>query len=314
MPAIGRPPARKPGRATLARSVRRAIPLLVVLLQAVILSAQPHDYRTSIGAWRAEHDRKLRAEDGWLAVVGLAWLEPGENAAGSAATAGVRLPAPAPPAVGRFRLERGLVTFTPAPDTDIRLNGRPLGAPTPLRSDAGGAADKLSIGSLTLYVIERGGRLGIRIKDSNSEPRRQFAGERWYPVQEAWRVTGRFVPHPTPKAVPIVNALGQVENQPSPGYVAFTIGGREYRLDPIAQGGPDAPLFFIFKDRTAGATTYPAGRFLYADPPRDGRVELDFNKAENPPCAFTPFATCPLPPKQNELPVRIEAGELYEHR
>ncbi len=179
-----------------------------------------------------------------------------------------------------------------------------------LRADtASGGPDVLVLGPLSLQVIERGGRYGIRLKDNASARRREFAGLQWYPVSEAHRVVARFVPHATPKTIPIANVLGQEDQQPSPGYVVFTIGGQEVRLEPILEAPDAKELFFIFKDPTAGRDTYPAGRYLYTDLPKDGAVTLDFNKAYSPPCAFTAYATCPLPPPQNRLPVRIEAGE-----
>jgi uncharacterized protein (DUF1684 family) len=158
-------------------------------------------------------------------------------------------------------------------------------------------------------VIKRGERVRLRITDSESPARRGFAGLRWFPVDEAYRVRGRFLPASRPRTIPIPNVLGQVEPMPSPGEVVFTLGGREHHLVPVRERG-ETQLFFIFHDETAGRETYPSGRFLYADPPQDGTVVLDFNRAYSPPCAFTNFATCPLPPPQNRLPLRIEAGEL----
>jgi uncharacterized protein (DUF1684 family) len=160
-----------------------------------------------------------------------------------------------------------------------------------------------------MYVIERGGRFALRVKDPESARRRSFRGLDWFPVRESYRVTARFVPYEPPKAIPIANVLGTVEPMPSPGYVVFSLNGREFHLDPVLEDPAAKELFFIFRDETAGKQTYPAGRFLYADLPKDGRVVLDFNKAYSPPCAFTSFATCPLPPRQNRLDVRIEAGE-----
>jgi uncharacterized protein (DUF1684 family) len=164
-------------------------------------------------------------------------------------------------------------------------------------------------GSKTFTVIERSGRYAVRLKDNESKLRSSFAGMRWFPARESYRVNARFVSYPQPKTLAIPNILGSSYPYPSPGYVVFQIDGTEFRLEPVIEEG-DKELFFIFRDRTAGKETYGAGRFLYTDLPRDGKVELDFNKAENPPCAFTPYATCPLPPRQNVLPVRIEAGEL----
>ncbi len=158
-----------------------------------------------------------------------------------------------------------------------------------------------------MFVIRRGPRTAIRLRDIHSKMREEFTALHWYPVKEQYRVLAKFVSYHQPQRIAIPNILGQTESQPSPGYAVFQLMGHSYRLDPILEGDQ---LFFIFKDQTSPNTTYGAGRFLYADPPKEGRVVLDFNKAVNPPCAFTPYATCPLPPKQNRLAVRIEAGEM----
>jgi uncharacterized protein len=149
------------------------------------------------------------------------------------------------------------------------------------------------------------------VKDKQSKYREAFHGLKWFPVREQFRITARWVAYPKPRQVSIVNIIGNLIEMPSPGCAVFQIGGREMRLEPVVEN--DKELFFIFRDQTSAKETYPGGRFLYTDLPRDGKLELDFNKAENPPCAFTPYATCPLPPKQNSLPVRIEAGELTAH-
>src|SRR6516162_5455203 len=162
-----------------------------------------------------------------------------------------------------------------------------------------------------MFVIQRANRFGIRLKDKNSATRKAFSGLKYFPVQEQYRVEARFLPYDPPKKIAVPNILGDTEEEPSPGYVEFTLSGQKCRLDPVSAGDE---LFFIFRDLTSGKETYPSGRFLYTDMPKNGEVVLDFNKAVNPPCAFTPFATCPLPPKQNHLPIRIEAGELrYGH-
>ena len=184
------------------------------------------------------------------------------------------------------------------------------------RGDDGSAVEmkpetKLTVGARTFSVIERAGRYGVRLKDNHSKLREEFRGQRWFPVNELYRVTARFVSYDQPKPIAVPNILGSSYQETSPGYAVFTLHGRELRLEPVTE---DKRLFFIFRDQTAGHETYGAGRFLYAESPRDGKVELDFNKAENPPCAFTPYATCPLPPRQNVLAVRIEAGELAPAR
>jgi len=202
-----------------------------------------------------------------------------------------------PASYGVFELHGGKVTFHPA-----------SGAPVELKSDTDGPPTELHLETLTMFVIHRGQRYGIRVKDTASGLRSAFTGERWFPVNESYRVTAKFVPYPAGKTITVPNILGEVEQEPCPGYVEFTLNGQRLRLDPVVE---DKELFFIFHDLTSGKESYPPGRFLYSAMPANGQVELDFNKAINPPCAFTPFATCPLPPKQNRLPVRIEAGELH---
>jgi hypothetical protein len=271
------------------------------------------DYRRSIESWRAEREAKLKADDGWLTLVGLFWLEEGENRVGATPEAEVALaPGSAPAAVGTITLRGTIARFAPTPGADVRINGKPAAAQT-LRPQPGDY-DIVTTGSLTMFVIKRGGRYGVRVRDANSARRREFAGLRWFPIREDLRVTARFIPHPTPTSIMIANVLGAVEAWPTPGKVVFTLNGREFTLHAVLDGPDAKELFFIFRDGTTGSATYPGGRFLYAAMPRNGVVELDFNRAESPPCAFTAFATCPLPPKENALPVRIEAGELDPHR
>ena len=211
----------------------------------------------------------------------------------------------APARVGVFEFRSGRTKFRAEPGVDARIGGRPA-RDAELKPES----DEVVFAGLTMFVIKRGDRYGIRLRDKNSEARRTFQGCVWFPVRETLRVTGRFVPYDRPKQIPILNVIGDLAPMPSPGYVEFTLNGTLLRLDPVAEPGA-RELFFIFKDETAGTDTYPAGRFLYTAAPRNGVVELDFNRAVNPPCAFTAFATCPLPPRQNQLPVRIEAGERY---
>lgn len=286
---------------------------VLLLLGAVLASAPPvrapsPDYVHEIEGWRAQREEGLRAPDGWLSVVGLHWLREGTNTIGSAEGSDIRLPLSAPPRVGTIEFSRGRAVIRVAPGVTVKSKDAPI-TELELHSDHQGKPDLLAVGPITLYVIERGGRHALRIKDTESPRRRQFRGLEWYPVRESYRVQARFTPYDPPKKIPIANVLNTVEPMPSPGYVTFHLGGRELRLDPVLEEPDAKELFFIFKDMTAGKETYPAGRFLYAEMPKDGQVVLDFNKAYSPPCAFTSFATCPLPPRQNRLDVRIEAGE-----
>ncbi|HYL35682.1 MAG TPA: DUF1684 domain-containing protein [Bryobacteraceae bacterium] len=267
-------------------------------------------YRAEMAAWRAGHESELKAEDGWLAVAGLFWLKEGTNTAGSDASNYIVLPR-GPAQAGVFEFRDGKTSFRASPGVAASVNGKPLTSTAALQDDTNDSPDQVQLAGLTMLVIHRGNRSGIRLKDPESKTRREFTGLRWFPVNESYRVSAKFIAYPKPRMIPITNVLGETEPEASPGYVEFSLNGRPLRLDPVAE---DNRLFFIFRDLTAGKETYPAGRFLYADMPKNGVVDLDFNKAENPPCAFTAYATCPLPPKENRLPIRIQAGELdYGH-
>jgi uncharacterized protein (DUF1684 family) len=272
-------------------------------------AAVPAGYRKEIEDWRAQREVKLRADGGWLTVAGLFWLAPGINRFGAAPANEILLPGHSAPArAGVFRLEAGHVTVEVLPGVPVFLAGKPV-TRVELRSDAAGEPDVLTLGALSMQVIARGGRLGVRLKDMRSAARQTFKGLSWFPVRPQYRVSARFVPHPAPTTIAVATVIGGVETMPSPGSALFELDGKSVRLDPVLEAG-ETQLFFIFRDATSGRSTYGAGRFLYADPPRDGRIVLDFNKAYSPPCAFTPYATCPLPPAQNRLPSAIEAGEM----
>jgi hypothetical protein len=285
--------------------------VLIAGLVLLLLPVDPTSYQAEIEKWRQEREEALKAEDGWLTVAGLFWLKEVENSVGSDEGNDFVLPkASAPGRVGAFDFHNGATTFRAASGVAATVNGQPT-TRAALKPDTAGSPDLLRIRGLTMYVIQRGNRFGIRLKDKDSERRRNFTGTRWFPVKEEYRVTAKYVPYDPPKKLSIPNILGGVEEETSPGYVEFTLHGQRCRLDPVSEGDS---LFFIFKDQTAGRETYPSGRFLSASLPKNGEVVLDFNQAVNPPCAFTPYATCPLPPQQNQLPVRVEAGELrYGH-
>ena len=276
--------------------------LWTLAFAALMLAAPPNTtYVASIDQWRAERERLLKADDGWLTVAGLFWLKEGANTCGTDPQSDIVLPAGAGATrLGAFELQHGRTTFRSA-----------TGEVKPMKADTDGEPDVVTAGDVTMFVIHRGERYGIRLKDRNSRFRKEFTGLRWFPIREQYRVVAKFVPYPEPKMIAVPNILGETEKDPCPGYALFTLDGKEYRLEPVLE---DQQYFFIFRDLTAGKATYPAGRFFYADAPKDGKIVLDFNRAYNPPCAFTPFATCPLPPPGNRLAVRIEAGELnYPH-
>lgn len=270
------------------------------------LAGASSPYVTSVENWRKEREAALKAPDGWLTVTGLFWLKQGENRIGSDPSYEIVLPAGrAPERVGVIDFKDGKAWFRAA-RVAVQLNGKAVPSGE-LKSDKGGKPDVLKIADFTMFVIERNGKYGVRLRDIHSKMREEFKRLQWYPVREQYKVTAKFTAHHQPQKIAVPNILGQTSNEASPGYATFQLLGHSYRLDPVVE---DNELFFIFRDQTSDKTTYGAGRFLHADMPKEGKVVLDFNKAYNPPCAFTPYATCPLPPKQNKLPLKIEAGEL----
>ncbi|HEV8485386.1 MAG TPA: DUF1684 domain-containing protein [Blastocatellia bacterium] len=298
---------------TTIRSTHRLLGLSAILILTGTAWGQ-NTYHASIDAWRTEREATIKADDGWLTVTGLFWLKEGRNNFGTGADNEIVLPSGSGPTrAGTFLLKEGKITLQVVEDADVSLAGKAIHS-LDVKTDAKGPPDVLRIADLSLTVIKRGQRYGVRLKDRHSRNRKEFTGLRWYPVQESFRIAARFIPYDQPKEIEIVNVIGDVEKSKSPGVLTFTLQGQQYRLEPIVDEGK---LFIIFKDLTSGKTTYPAGRFLYAEAPKDAPKEsivtLDFNQAINPPCAFTAFATCPLPPRQNRLNIAIEAGEQTYH-
>ncbi len=290
--------------------MRLFLPLATLCLLALPAPAQ-EAYRASVDAWHAGRVARLSAEDGWLTLIGRDWLNPGENTLGSAPGSTVLLPDWAAPAkAGLFIVEGSTVRFKPLPGSGLLLNGKPA-VEAVLKSDATGKADVLQAGRVSFYLIQRGAKVGVRVKDPEAPTRKAFHGVPRYPVNAAWRVEADFIPYNPPQTRAISTVLGTSEPMTTPGLLRFKLGGREVTLEPMLEDPEHPQLFIIFKDTTSTKGTYPAGRFLYADMPKDGKVVLDFNRAINPPCAFSNFATCPLPPKQNQLEMDIMAGEKY---
>ncbi len=293
-------------------------PALALLALSALLAAAGCSRRTeadpayvaAVDAWHAQRIARLESETGWLTLVGLHELHAGPNVVGSAPGSDVPLIAKAPARVGRIDLDPGgEVTFAADPAVDVRRYQAPAAGPVTtldLVVDTAGQPTELAVGTLVMSVIRRGDRYFLRVKDTHAAALRNFTGIDRFPVDPRWRVTARL--EPGTGTVAVRNVLGQVDQEPSPGTLVFTIDGRACRLVPT--GAPGEELFIVFGDRTNGPRTYPGGRFLAADPPADdGTVILDFNEAYNPPCAFTEFATCPLPPEGNVLPVAVTAGE-----
>ncbi|HEX8254916.1 MAG TPA: DUF1684 domain-containing protein [Thermoanaerobaculia bacterium] len=260
-------------------------------------AVDPAKHQQEISQWQEQRAERLKKEDSWLTLVGLFWLEEGQNV--------VTLPSKQ-----TLRLTRAGEKVTLLPDASMTVEQKPLSGPTELRNDADPAGPAIvQMGSVRFNVIKRGERIGLRVKDANAPTRTQFAGLDYFPIDAKWRVDAQLEPYSPMKKIPIDDVTGMRSESDSPGALVFTLEGKEYRLDPVLEEGTDE-LFLIFRDETAKDETYPAGRYLYAPKPGpDGRTVIDFNKAYNPPCAFTPYATCPLPPLQNRLKTRIEAGE-----
>ena len=284
--------------------------MLLSTVLALSLSAAPsEDVATATQSWQQDRLKRLQAEDGWLTLVGLGWLKEGTNSAGSDGKADIVFPDGAPKDVGTFTRSGRTVTFQPAAGVSVTRDGKPfLGGP--VQSDQEGRAkpDIVQVGRLRFQLIDRGQRIGVRIKDPEARARKEFKGIPTFAPSAKWRVIARWEPANPPTEIAVPNVLGEIERSPSPGTAVFTVDGKEYRLTPVLEEGtPD--WFFIFADETNRTETYGAGRFLYAQPAKNGTLILDFNRAYNPPCAFSAFATCPLPPKQNRLAIRVEAGE-----
>lgn len=247
--------------------------------------------------WRSDRETRLKADDGWLTLVGLYWIEQGVSKIGSDPSSDVPLPASLPAKLGTITLEGSEAQFTPAPGVDLK--------PVTLHDDAKPNYEVVKTGSVSFYLIERGGRYGIRIKDTQSPARTNFAGLDWYPPDPTWSVEAKLTP--APHKVVFDTEVGVKQDGDSPGYLEFDRDGQHFKLEPVTE---DNELFLVIRDATSGKTTYAASRFLYASlPDQNGLTKLDFNRAYNPPCVFTAFATCPLPPQQNRMTVAVEAGE-----
>ena len=277
-----------------------------------LASAQAADpaYAKSVTDWRAKVEKSLRADNGWLTLAGRYVLKPGENTFGSGPGNDIVFPKGVGSAgMGSVFVEPGRVTVKMVPGLRMRKDGieyteRDMGTSVEKR-------DWVSVGTVAFHFIEVNGKTVMRLADNQSEVRRKFGGRVWYDVNDNYRVPAKFVPYEPGKKISIVNVLDEVSDEPVAGYVEFEIAGRgPYRLDALDD---DGGLFIIFSDATAGDTTYKPGRFLYVEekPLPNTRFTLDLNRAYNPPCAFSEFTTCPLPPKQNQLKVKIEAGEKY---
>ncbi len=264
-------------------------------------------YQKEIESWRLERETNLKKDGSWLTVAGLYWLREGESTVGADPENDFVLPeGTAPASVGTFTYGDGKVSFRASDGVTVVRKGEE-DQPVSTAALEPGEKNAIALGKLSMWVHASGPRLAIRLRDIDSPIRREFTGLSWFPLDPAYRVAAKFTPYPKPKDVEILNMLGDIEKYQSPGVVDFELQGQAIRMEPV--WNTDRGLWFIFKDGTSGKETYPSARFLQAEAPKDGSVVVDFNKAYNPPCAFNPYTTCPMPPKENRLKIRIEAGE-----
>ncbi len=272
------------------------------------------DESARIADWRAQRLASLTSATGWLTPIALYWLKDGENSFGRAPTQAFAVDDAALAAdTGEFVLTHGRVRYVAHSRRTMTYLGKPVTS-LDLVSDAHEKPTELIAGSLHFMLIERAGHLGIRVRDSVSPNRLQFKGLQYFPVRADWHIQAHFEPYVPERRISIVNILGMTEEMTSPGAIVFEREGRSWRLDAILEAPGDRELFVMFSDATSGQQTYGAGRFLYVGLPHADRIDVDFNEAFNPPCAFTDFATCPLPPQQNRLALSIDAGELKYER
>lgn len=297
-----------------------ALLLLIFVLPSVAQSPDPQ-WRSDLLKWRADHAEALQKPENWLSLIGLDWLKPGDNRFGSAKDNDIQVNAKIPAHTAVFRLDHGTVTLLPPKGEKfpegLKLNDQSASQQA-LRADDKPPRSHISIGTVGLIVLHRDVRYALRVWDASSAARIDFKGLHWYEPSPKYRVTARWIPSVPPRKLVIPTVLGTPIELPSPGVAEFTLAGKTLRIEPVLETPEAKQLFFILRDTTSTSTTYGAGRFLYTAFPsngldKPGELVLDFNRMENPPCAYTPYATCPLPVKQNRMPVAIPAGEKRYH-
>ncbi|MGO1540996.1 MAG: DUF1684 domain-containing protein [Luteimonas sp.] len=272
-------------------------------------TAASADFTAQQDAWRAGRHERLVAPDGWTGLIGLYWIELDAHYVGSSRDSGMRL-SKGPPRLGLVQRNGGRTFFTPERGADLTVDGKPLTRRIELHADRSEAPTLIDFddGLGQLSVIERAGRQALRVRHQEAESRLGFAGIDYWPADASWEIRGRFVAHPPGQTLEIASVVGGTEPMANPGVVEFERDGQAYRLEALDDG--EGGLFLILADRTSGHGSYGAGRYLdAAAPDAEGSVMLDFNRAYNPPCAFTNYATCPLPPLDNRLDLAITAGE-----
>jgi len=273
-------------------------------VEARAVSSADPAYAETITTWQDERETGLKGDESWLTVAGLFWLREGSSSVGSARTNDfVLAEGSAPATVGVFEFADRKATFVAEEGVSVTQAGAPVDS-VALEM---GEKHALEIGQLKMWLHYSGDRLAIRLRDLDATLRKEFVGLSWFPVDPAFRVNAKFTPHPEPKKVDMLNILGDIETFESPGYVDFELDGETVRMEPLSVR--EGALWFVYRDGTSGKESYAAARFLRTAPPENGEVVIDFNKSYNPPCAYNPFTTCPMPTEENRLGIRIEAGE-----
>jgi uncharacterized protein (DUF1684 family) len=302
-------------------NARAAFALLLSTLLLFPARAQDSAWQKENAAWREQHKADLLKPDGWLSLIGLEWLQPGDNSVGSAADNKIHL-ASGPSHLAILHLEGETVMLNPPQGgfpPDLLVAGAPAKSQTlQVEGNKDKLSPRLTIGGLNVYVIRREARFALRIKDSHSPAITGFRGLRWYAANPAYCVTAKWIPYSPQRTITLATLIGTSYDQPVPGSAEFILAGRTFRLEPILEDPAVAKLFFILRDTTSASTTYEACRFLYTGFPtngldKPGELVLDFNRLENPPCAYTPYSTCPLPPAGNRLPIPLPVGEQRYH-
>jgi uncharacterized protein len=278
--------------------------------KAVLQEKGDPKYISEIKSWHSKRIENLKKENGWLNLVGLIWLKNGENKIGSAKSNDAVFPESAPPIIGTINLKDTLIDIEISAGVNVTCEGRKV-EKMKLHADTQGNAEVLAVDSFRWNIIKRQQKIGIRLRNLEAPLIKNFKGIEMFPINDDWKIEAKFLPFDPPKKIPVPNILGMVDTSNAVGMVVFEKEGRKFWLDALEEG---EKLFIIFADETSGKETYGAGRFLYLDKPKEGeKFYIDFNKAYNPPCNFTKFATCPLPPKQNNLRLAVTAGEkVYE--
>ena len=265
----------------------------------------PEAGNAAVAAWREKHETDYRRD--WVTIAGLHPLKEGPNTAGSSAGHDLVLPASTPPTLGRFVLEGARVRFEPAPGARVLLRDQPVSGPIEVRDDRNPEPDELIVGNVRLVIHVSGAKRGLRVRDPDGPQARGFLGFTWFPIDSSYRVIGRMIRDTSPAPFKVLNTYGDEDEYTSEGVVEFTLSGQTLRLRPFTTR--PGRLYFVFRDASSGQETYETARFLYSDLHEDGTTVLDFNAAYNPPCAFNSFTTCPIPLRENRLPLKILAGE-----